>query len=81
MGKKDFFKYSVKNDNLWIKSNTCNYQANQQDCYDPPDPTYKNSEFPFTIGDKIENNKIISHWLIAGQMVLMEQLWVMNAVG
>ena len=44
-------------------------------------PTYKNVEFPFSIGYEIGNNKIISHWLIADQMVLMEQLGVMNAVG
>ena len=43
-------------------------------------PTYKNVEFPFSIGYEIENNKIISHWLIADQMVLMEQLGVMNTV-
>jgi predicted ester cyclase len=44
-------------------------------------PTYKNVDFPFSIGYEIENNKIISHWLIADQMMLMEQLGVMNAVG
>jgi len=44
-------------------------------------PTYKNVEFPFSISYEIENNKIISHWLIADQMMLMEQLGVMNAVG
>jgi len=43
-------------------------------------PTYKNVEFPFSIGYEIENNKIVSHWLIADQMMLMEQLGVMNAV-
>ena len=43
-------------------------------------PTYKNVEFPFSIGYEIENNKIISHWLIADQMMLMEQLGVMNTV-
>ncbi len=43
-------------------------------------PTYKNIEFPFSIGYEIENDKIISHWLIADQMLLMEQLGVMNAV-
>jgi len=37
-------------------------------------------EFPFSIGSEIENNKIINHWLIADQMMLMEQLGVMNAV-
>ena len=44
-------------------------------------PTHKNVEFPFAIGYEIENNKIINHWLIADQMMLMEQLGVMNAVG
>lgn len=43
-------------------------------------PTFKNVEFPFSIGYEIENNKIVSHWLIADQMMLMEQLGVMNAV-
>lgn len=42
-------------------------------------PTYKSVDFPFAIGYEIENNKIISHWLIADQMTLMEQLGVMNA--
>ena len=44
-------------------------------------PTYKNVEFPFSVGYEIENNKIVSYWLIADQMMLMEQLGVMNAVG
>jgi predicted ester cyclase len=44
-------------------------------------PTNKNVEFPFSIGYEIENNKIINHWLIADQMMLMEQLGVMNTVG
>lgn len=43
-------------------------------------PTYKKVEFPFSISYEIENNKIISHWLIADQMALMEQLGVMNTV-
>ena len=43
-------------------------------------PTYKNVEFPFAVGYEIANNKIVSHWLIADQMILMEQLGVMNAV-
>jgi predicted ester cyclase len=43
-------------------------------------PTYKEVDFPFAIGYEIENNKIISHWLIADQMILIEQLGVMNTV-
>ena len=41
-------------------------------------PTHKEVEFPFVVGYEIEKNKIISHWLIADQMMLLEQLGVMN---
>lgn len=41
-------------------------------------PTHKEVFFPFVIGYEIENNKIISHWLIADQTKLMEQLGVMT---
>ena len=40
--------------------------------------THKEVEVPFVIGYEIENNKIVSHWLLADQMLLMEQLGVMN---
>ena len=36
-------------------------------------PTYKEVLFPFVVGYEIEQNKIISHWLLADQMMLMEQ--------
>lgn len=39
-------------------------------------PTHKQIEMPFAIGYEIENNKIIHHWLIADQAMLMEQLGV-----
>jgi len=42
-------------------------------------PTYKEVEFPFAIGYEIENNMIIHHWLIADQMMLMEQLGIVHA--
>ncbi len=41
-------------------------------------PTHKEVLFPFVIGYEIENNKIISHWLLADQIMLMEQLGVMK---
>ena len=41
-------------------------------------PTYKEVLFPFVVGYEIENSKIISHWLLADQMMLMEQLGVMG---
>ncbi len=42
-------------------------------------PTNRNVEFPFVISYDIENDKIVHHWMIADQMMLMEQLGVMNA--
>lgn len=41
-------------------------------------PTYKEVFFPFVIGYEIDKNKILSHWLIADQVALMEQLGVMK---
>ena len=38
--------------------------------------TYKEVNFPFVIGYEIEKNMIISHWMLADQMSLMEQLGV-----
>ena len=43
-------------------------------------PTFRNVEMPFVVGYEIENRMIISHWLIADQLVLMEQLGAYAAV-
>lgn len=40
-------------------------------------PTKKDILVPFVIGYEIENNMIVSHWLLADQVLLMEQLGVM----
>jgi predicted ester cyclase len=42
-------------------------------------PTYKTVDFPFVICYEIENNMIISHWMLADKMNLMEQLGVIPA--
>ena len=42
-------------------------------------PTFKEVNIPFVIRYTIENNKIASHWILADQMSLMEQLGVMPA--
>jgi predicted ester cyclase len=42
-------------------------------------PTHKSVEFSFAIGYEIEDGKIASHWLLADQMSLMEQLGVAEA--
>ena len=41
-------------------------------------PTHRKIEMPFVISYEIENGKIIHSWIIADQMLLMEQLGVMN---
>jgi hypothetical protein len=38
--------------------------------------TYKEVNFSFVIRYEIENEKIVSHWMLADQMKLMEQLGV-----
>ena len=42
-------------------------------------PTHRMVDFPAVISYEIENGKIVHHWMIADQMMLMEQLGVMNA--
>ena len=42
-------------------------------------PTFKTVNFPFVIRYEIENNMIVSHWMLADQMGLMEQLGVIPA--
>ena len=42
-------------------------------------PTYKTIDFPFVICYEIENEKIVSHWMLADKMSLMEQLGVVPA--
>ena len=39
-------------------------------------PTFKTVDFPVIVAYEIENEKIISHWMLADQMKLMEQLGV-----
>ena len=40
-------------------------------------PTGKTMDLPFIIRYTIKNGKIVDHWLIADQVILMEQLGVM----
>ena len=41
-------------------------------------PTNKRVEFPFVVSYTIKNGKIVDHWMIADQMILMEQLGVVQ---
>ena len=47
--------------------------------FDGIPPTNKNIDLPFVIRYVIENGKITDHWLVADQMILMEQLGIMNS--
>ena len=42
-------------------------------------PSYRKIDLPLVVTYTIENRKIISHWLVADQMALMEQLGVERA--
>ncbi|MEM7382707.1 MAG: ester cyclase [Bacteroidota bacterium] len=44
-------------------------------------PTGKKMDLPFIIRYILENGKITDHWLLADQMILMEQLGVMSSEG
>jgi predicted ester cyclase len=39
-------------------------------------PSFRSVDLPFVVTYTIENQKIVSHWLVADQMALMEQLGV-----
>jgi predicted ester cyclase len=39
-------------------------------------PTHRQVEFPVVVSYEIVNNKIVTHWLVADQSLLMEQLGV-----
>ena len=41
--------------------------------------THKTVDFPFVIRYEIEDDKIVSHWMLADQMGLMEQLGVVTS--
>ena len=79
-----FPKYEIFADEITAESNRIVVRARLKGRHEGEfngiPPTYKNVEFPFAIGYEINDSKIVSHWLIADQMILMEQLGVMNSV-
>ena len=75
-----FPKYDVLADEITAEGNRVIVRARLKGChageYNGIPPTYRNVEFPFVISYEIENGKIVHHWLIADQTILMEQLGV-----
>src|SRR5687767_11297988 len=43
-------------------------------------PTHRIVDYPFVICYEIEDGRIASHWLLADQLVVLEQLGVLHAV-
>lgn len=77
-----FPRYDVFADEITAEGNRVVVRARLKGChageFNGILPTYKNVEFPFVISYDIENGKIVHHWLIADQTILMEQLGLMN---
>ena len=88
IGHKEFFEtafpcYEVYIDEMTAEGNRVIVQARLKGTHlgnlGGIPPTFKQVDFPFVIRYEIENNKIVSHWMLADQMSLMEQLGVVPA--
>ena len=77
-----FPKYEIFADEMTADGNRvvvrARFQGKHEGVFTDIQPTFRNVKFPFVIGYTIENQKIVSHWLIADQMLLMEQLGSMH---
>ena len=77
-----FPKYEMFADEITAEGNRVVVRARMKGCHEGEFngilPTRRKVELPFVISYDIENGKIVHHWLIADQIVLMEQLGLMN---
>ena len=77
-----FPKYEMFADEIIAEGNRVVVRARMKGCHEGEFngilPTHRKVELPFVISYDIENGKIVHHWLIADQIVLMEQLGLMN---
>jgi len=77
-----FPKYKIFTDEMMAEGNRVlvrgRLKGRHEGEFNGIQPTHRNVEFPLVISYQIENGKIVHHWLMADQMVLMEQLGVMN---
>ena len=75
-----FLKYDIFADEITAEGNRVVVRARLKGChagdFNGIPPTYRNIDFPFVISYEIENGKIVHHWIIGDQTVLMEQLGV-----
>ena len=78
-----FPKYEMFADEITAEGNRVVVRARCKGCHKGElsgiKPTHRNVDFPFVISYEIENGKIVHHWMIADQMMLMEQQEVMKS--
>ena len=76
--------YKIIHDEMTAEGNRVVVRANMigkhEGMFGDIPPTHRTVKLPCVVSYTIENNKIVSHWLIADQMVLMQQLGVEKAV-
>ena len=65
----------AENDKVLVRGRACGTHEAE---FNGIPPTYKKMDLPFVIRYTIEGDKIVDHWLIADQIILMEQLGVVD---
>ena len=77
-----FPKYEFLTDEITAEGNRVVVRARMKGChageFNGIPPTYRNVEAPFVVSYEIENGKIVHHWVIADQAILLEQLGLTN---
>jgi hypothetical protein len=73
-----FPNYKIFTDEMMAEGDRVLVRGRHEGEFNGIQPTHRNVEFPLVISYQIENGKIVHHWLMADQMILMEQLGVMN---
>ena len=78
-----FPKYEVFADEMTVEGNRVVVRARltgiHEGDFNGIPPTFNKVDMPFAIGYTLENGKISDHWMIADQVILMQQLGVEEA--
>ena len=73
-----FPRYKVIADEMTAEDNRvvvrCHMIGKHEGAFGDIPPTHRTVNLPCVVSYTIENRKIVSHWLIADQMILLEQL-------
>ena len=80
-----FPRYHMSADEMTAEGNRVVVRATMQGIHEGTYagimPTYRKVEFPVIVSYEIENDRIVTHWLVGDQMTIMEQLGVDMVVG